>query len=56
MLETWILILLLKTGYAGGVISQEFNSRTSCIAALAEIKSQTGGVLGPYIYGVCVKK
>ena len=34
--RVWVLILFLQNGYAGGVISQEFNSKEKCEAAAVD--------------------
>lgn len=47
----WILILFLKSGYAGGVISQEFNSYDACVVAVEDVKK-----FGVERIAICVEK
>lgn len=52
MIETFVLLMFLKTGYGGGALSAEFNSRESCEQAAEELSSKSWAS----ITYVCVPK
>lgn len=54
-MTTFILILFIKSGYAGGLTSTEFNSRVACEAALEQAINQLDSVFAS-VGGVCVRK
>lgn len=54
-MEAFILILITNYGYSGGVATQEFPNRQSCMAAVQQIEKDLGRWNKP-ILATCVKK
>lgn len=55
MIETFILILFFKSGYAGGSTSAEFYSSEACEAALERVVEEFDNLLSD-VSGICVAK
>lgn len=55
MTKTFILILFIKAGYAGGLATPEFYTEEACKAALAEVVEEMDGLIHR-VSGVCVEK
>ncbi len=52
----FVLVLLVKSGDAGGLTMQEFNSKDSCEAAKAEIEQEFGKIIKTHTHAICVQK
>lgn len=54
-MTTFILILFIKSGYAGGLATAEFNSKAACNAALQTVVNDMDGFTVD-VSGFCVEK
>lgn len=55
MTKTFILILFVKAGYAGGLATPEFYTEEACKAALERAVEEMDGLIRE-VSGVCVEK